>query len=244
MLIPQWAGVYPLEKAWVTDRAAEGWLVLNILAHDLPIDEPAKFYEEQSAGPLKDYWAIGNDDRETSYFLRMYLSCYQAAEYLTQRPDWNGKTLVVTGGEPGRAANAGHRGDSSAGDGGAGDGAGRLRHARPRGRPRARLAAVVRPHARQGRGEGPRGEPLLRRGELRPADQVPGAGGLRADRRSLPAGGRDGGGQPDRLRRRKSSFCRSRSTRKSTARSSAYYKRLNDAWLPALLQGNDGSAEK
>jgi cephalosporin-C deacetylase-like acetyl esterase len=97
LLIPQWAGVYPLEKPWVTDRAADGWLVLNILAHDLPIDEPKSFYDEQYAGPLKDYWAIGNDDRETSYFLRMYLSCFQAAEYLTSRPDWNGQTLVVAG---------------------------------------------------------------------------------------------------------------------------------------------------
>ncbi len=101
MFIPQWAGVYPLEKAWVTDRASQGWLVLNILAHDLPIDEPAKFYEDQNAGPLKDYWAIGNDDRDTSYFLRMYLSCYQAIEYLMSRPDWNGKTLVVTGASQG-----------------------------------------------------------------------------------------------------------------------------------------------
>ena len=84
MLIPQWAGVYPLEKSWVTDRAAEGWLVLNILAHDLPIDEPAAFYQTQSAGPLRDYCAIGNDERDTSYFLRMYLSCYQAVEYLSQ----------------------------------------------------------------------------------------------------------------------------------------------------------------
>jgi len=27
----------------------------------------------------------------------MYLSCYRAADYLTQRSDWNGKTLVVMG---------------------------------------------------------------------------------------------------------------------------------------------------
>ena len=97
LLIPQWAGVYPLQKSWATDRAAEGWLVLNIEAHDLPIDQPESFYKDQFAGPLKDYWAIGNDDRDTSYFLRMYLSCYQAAQYLTQRPDWDGKTLVVSG---------------------------------------------------------------------------------------------------------------------------------------------------
>jgi cephalosporin-C deacetylase-like acetyl esterase len=101
LFIPQWAGVYPLDKGWATDRASQGWLVLNILAHDLPIDEPAKFYEEQVAGSLQEYWAIGNDGRDTSYFLRMYLSCYQAAEYLTSRPDWNGTTLVVTGASQG-----------------------------------------------------------------------------------------------------------------------------------------------
>ena len=35
------------------------------IAHDLPIDEPESFYQKQYAGPLKDYWAIGNDDRDT-----------------------------------------------------------------------------------------------------------------------------------------------------------------------------------
>jgi len=101
MLIVQWAGVYGLQKNWVTDRAAEGWLVLNINAHDLPIDEPEQFYTDQSKGPLKDYPSIGNDDRETSYFLRMYLSCYRGAQYLAERAEWDGRTLVVTGGSQG-----------------------------------------------------------------------------------------------------------------------------------------------
>lgn len=101
LLIVQWAGVYGLQKNWVTDRAAEGWLVLNINAHDLPIDQPESFYKEQFEGPLKNYWEIGNENRDTSYYLRMYLSCYRAAEYLTHRPDWDGKTLVVQGGSQG-----------------------------------------------------------------------------------------------------------------------------------------------
>jgi cephalosporin-C deacetylase-like acetyl esterase len=97
MLVVQWAGVYPLQKEWVTQYAAQGWLTLNIMAHDLPIDEPASFYEQLSRGALTNYTAIGNDDREKSYFLRMYLSCYRAVEYLSERPDWDGRTLVVTG---------------------------------------------------------------------------------------------------------------------------------------------------
>lgn len=101
LLIVQWAGVYGLPKNWVTDRAADGWLALNIEAHDLPIDQPPAFYEGQSRGPLNNYPAIGNDSPETSYFLRMYLSCYRAAQYLTEHPDWDGKTLVVMGGSQG-----------------------------------------------------------------------------------------------------------------------------------------------
>ena len=103
LLVVQWAGVYGLQRSWVTDRAAEGWLVLNIEPHDLPIDQPEAFYKEQqqAGGPVHDYWSIGNDDRETSYYLRMYLSCYRAADYLAQRDDWDGKTLVVMGGSQG-----------------------------------------------------------------------------------------------------------------------------------------------
>ncbi|GAB5562864.1 MAG: acetylxylan esterase [Synoicihabitans sp.] len=97
LLRVQWAGVYGLRPEWVTDRAEQGWLALNILPHDLPIDEDDAFYAEQRSGPLKDYFRQGNEDRETSYFLRMYLSCYRAVEYLKSRTDWDGNVLVVTG---------------------------------------------------------------------------------------------------------------------------------------------------
>ncbi|MGA2801999.1 MAG: acetylxylan esterase [Verrucomicrobiota bacterium] len=98
LLVPQWAGVYGLQKSWVTDRAKDGWLALNIEAHDIPIDKPAAYYTElYSTGALKNYWNIGNDDRNKSYYLRMYLSCVQAMKYLKSRPDWDGKTFVVMG---------------------------------------------------------------------------------------------------------------------------------------------------
>ena len=97
LLILQWAGgPYPLQKQWVTDRAAEGWLALNIQPHDVPGDRPQSFYDALPQ-ELKNYHAIGRDDREKSYFLRMYLADYRAAEYLARRPDWDGRTLVVMG---------------------------------------------------------------------------------------------------------------------------------------------------
>jgi cephalosporin-C deacetylase-like acetyl esterase len=101
LLIVQYAGVYPLQKSWAVDHAAAGWLTLNVMAHDLPIDRPKSFYAEQAQNELKDYTTIGKTDRDKTYFLRMFLGDLQAAKYLEQRPDWDGKTLVVTGGSQG-----------------------------------------------------------------------------------------------------------------------------------------------
>jgi cephalosporin-C deacetylase-like acetyl esterase len=97
MLIVQWAGVYGLPKSNVVSPAKNGWMALNIMAHDLPLDQPEEFYKKASATTLNNYTSIGNDDRETSYFLRMLLGCYRAADYLSARPDWDGRVFVVTG---------------------------------------------------------------------------------------------------------------------------------------------------
>jgi len=97
LLILQWASApYPLQKPWVTDRAAEGWLVLNVEPHDVPSDMPQAFYD---ALPkiIKTYRYIGQHSRDESYFLRMYLGDYRATEYLAGRSDWDGRTLVVMG---------------------------------------------------------------------------------------------------------------------------------------------------
>jgi cephalosporin-C deacetylase-like acetyl esterase len=101
ILLVQYAGVYPLQKPWAVNMAAQGWLVLNIMAHDLPIDQPPAFYDALSKGALKWYPAIGNDDKDKSYFVRMFTGDIRAANYLAERPDWDGKTLVVSGASQG-----------------------------------------------------------------------------------------------------------------------------------------------
>lgn len=97
MLLVNSAGVSGLDKAMVIAYAKAGWIVLNISAHDLPVDESPEFYKELKENSLKDYFYLGSEDRETSYFLRMFLGCVRGAEYLASRPDWDGKTLLVTG---------------------------------------------------------------------------------------------------------------------------------------------------
>jgi cephalosporin-C deacetylase-like acetyl esterase len=90
----QYAGVYALNAHADAQRASQGWLMVNVDSHDkLPSD------------PLgtvpRNYQAVGNTDREQSYFLNMYLRDSRVLDYLLTRPDWDGKTVVLIGGSMG-----------------------------------------------------------------------------------------------------------------------------------------------
>jgi cephalosporin-C deacetylase len=90
----QYAGVYALNAHADAELAAKGWLVLNVDSHDkLPFDP--------SGNIPQAYNAVGNTDREKSYFLNMYLRDSRVLDYLATRPDWDGKTIVLTGGSMG-----------------------------------------------------------------------------------------------------------------------------------------------
>jgi cephalosporin-C deacetylase-like acetyl esterase len=95
------AGVYGIQPD--KGHAYLGALSMNIIIHDLPVDEAPEFYKKQAAGPLKDYRDIGMDDREKSYYRAVILGCLRCNDYLTGRPDFTGKELAVTGGSQGGA---------------------------------------------------------------------------------------------------------------------------------------------
>jgi cephalosporin-C deacetylase-like acetyl esterase len=90
----QYAGVYALNARAVAQRAAEGWLILNVDSHD-------KLPSDPSGNVPRNYREVGNTDRETSYFLDMYLRDSRALDYLLTRSDWDGRTLVLMGGSMG-----------------------------------------------------------------------------------------------------------------------------------------------
>lgn len=90
----QYAGVYALNAGAVARRASEGWLMVNVDSHD-------KLPSDPSGAVPRGYQAIGNTNRETSYFLNMYLRDSRALDYLLTRPDWDGKTIVLMGGSMG-----------------------------------------------------------------------------------------------------------------------------------------------
>ncbi|HWC97362.1 MAG TPA: acetylxylan esterase [Candidatus Sulfopaludibacter sp.] len=90
----QYAGVYALNARGAAQHAAEGWLFLNVDSHD-------KLPSDPSGGIPRNYQAVGNTDREKSYFLNMYLRDSRVLDYLLTRPEWDGKTIVLTGGSMG-----------------------------------------------------------------------------------------------------------------------------------------------
>jgi cephalosporin-C deacetylase-like acetyl esterase len=85
----QWAGVYALIPFNCASRAQAGWLCFNVDSHDMAPDT--------AEGAPKDYAAVGNTSRETSYFLNMYLRDTRALDWVRSLPEWNKKTVVVTG---------------------------------------------------------------------------------------------------------------------------------------------------
>ena len=90
----QYAGVYALNARAVAQRAAAGWLMINVDSHDKLPSDPA-------GNVPRGYQAVGNTDRETSYFLNMYLRDSRVLDYLLTRPDWDGKTIALIGGSMG-----------------------------------------------------------------------------------------------------------------------------------------------
>lgn len=95
------AGVYGIGPD--VNHARLGALSMNIIIHDIPVDESPEFYKKQSAGPLANYRDIGNDDRMKSYYRTVILGCARCIDYLTSRKDFNGKEVAVTGGSQGGA---------------------------------------------------------------------------------------------------------------------------------------------
>ena len=93
------AGVRPYsgDKGW----AERGAIVLEIGIHGIPVNLPQNVYDVLAAGALNGYWTFNSDNRETYYYHRVYLSCVRANDFLTSRPNWDGKNLAVTGASQG-----------------------------------------------------------------------------------------------------------------------------------------------
>jgi len=91
------AGVRSSSLGGAAGWARQNFLALDINAHGLPNGKPDKFYADLAAGDLKDYRTRGRESRDTVYFRGMFLRLVRALDFLTAQPEWDGRTVVVSG---------------------------------------------------------------------------------------------------------------------------------------------------
>ena len=95
------AGVRSANLDGMAGWAKSGLLVAEINAHGIPNGETSQFYGALDAGELKDYRTRGRESRDTYYFQGVYFRMLRALEFLTEQPEWDGKTLIILGGSQG-----------------------------------------------------------------------------------------------------------------------------------------------
>ena len=101
------AGVRSASTSGPIAWAKEGFIAMDINAHGIPNGRPPEHYDGQatslSATSLKDYRFRGITNRESHYFVGMFLRIIRAIDFLTSQKDWDGQTMIVFGSSQGGA---------------------------------------------------------------------------------------------------------------------------------------------
>ena len=83
------------------ELAYEGFVVLEIGVHGIPVDQDKEIYRQLEAGALAGYTTIGIDNRDTYYYKRSILGCVRAVDYLCTRDDVDSTRIATYGGSQG-----------------------------------------------------------------------------------------------------------------------------------------------
>ena len=76
-------------------------IMFNVNAHGILNGQPKEYYTRMRDTELKGYSQRGKENRDTVYFRGMFLRMLRTLDYVKSRPEWDGKTLIVTGGSMG-----------------------------------------------------------------------------------------------------------------------------------------------
>lgn len=95
------AGIRPYNGDIAT--AEKGVITFEIGIHGIPVNMDLNQYAYLGAGALSGYQAFNLEDRDRYYYKRVYMGCVRANDFLTSLPQFDGKTLGVTGGSQGGA---------------------------------------------------------------------------------------------------------------------------------------------
>ncbi len=93
------AGVRPYSGDTYTSPT--GAIVLEIGIHGIDVTQPQQLYDNLMNGALNGYWNFGMSSRDDSYYRRVIVGCVRAVDYIAGMPEWNGKSIGVTGSSQG-----------------------------------------------------------------------------------------------------------------------------------------------
>lgn len=95
------AGIRPYAGDLV--NAQKGVITLQIGIHGIPVNLDPDVYTALSEGALRNYPTFNLDDKEASYYRRVYLGCIRAVDFLSQLPQTDTTRMGITGGSQGGA---------------------------------------------------------------------------------------------------------------------------------------------
>ena len=81
----------------------ENIITLEIGIHGIPVTLPQVVYDNLRAGALANYNSIDMNKRNSHYYKRVFLGCVRAVDFIFSLPEFDGKTVGVTGGSQGGA---------------------------------------------------------------------------------------------------------------------------------------------
>lgn len=88
----------------IADASRFGMISLTISAHGIEVGQPDAYYAEQRE-PISNLYKIGGADKaealRNSYYRTIFMRVARALEYLKSLPEWDGKTLIISGGSQG-----------------------------------------------------------------------------------------------------------------------------------------------
>ncbi len=78
-------------------KMGKGALSFDLNAHGMLNGQPDDYYNFLDSTELKNYAQTGLENKDSIYFLGMYLRLLRTIDFLTQQPEWDGKRILVMG---------------------------------------------------------------------------------------------------------------------------------------------------
>lgn len=94
------AGIRPY--AGEADRAGQGFIILEVGIHGIPVNMAGDVYQCLANGALKNYHSFNMESRDKYYYKRVYTGCVRAIDFIYTLPEFNGN-LATFGGSQGGA---------------------------------------------------------------------------------------------------------------------------------------------